>query len=359
MGPAKLGHLPPKLDLNKLIGLIGKANVEMGNFNGQLKHILNSARLLINPLAAKEAEASSHIEGTQATASDAFKMSIGEDKLPEDTIHLLNYREAISLATRELKELPLSGRIMKNLQSKLVQGVRGQNKKPGEWRNEIVWIGPKGCTQAEATYVPPIPIEIPDLMKNLDNFINGDYVDHLVQAAIIHYQFEAIHPFFDGNGRIGRLMIPLFLYYKNDIQKPMLYISSYFEQNRIDYYAHLDAVTKGSKWLEWIEFFLKGIVVSARKGQQNIDRLLAVKEEYYDFARNSGLKYAHPFVDMLFKNPFVTAVAARKELKIATDQTALDLIKRFAEGKILWDISPERQRGKIFVAHKLHEIVEN
>ncbi len=360
MRPAKIPFLPPKLDLTRLIPLIGKANSEVGNFNGSLRHIGRTASdLLINPLASKEAEASSHIEGTQATASDAFKSKIGEKIVPNDVRHILNYKLALFTGIEKFDSIPLSGRLLKEMHEVLVRGVRGQDRKPGGWRDQIVWIGPEGCGQEEATYVPPAPPEIPDLITDLEKFIQEDYLDPLVQAAIVHYQFEAIHPFFDGNGRIGRLFIPFFLFCKKSIDYPMLYVSSYFEKNRIDYYSYLNAVTQSGMWTEWVEFFLKGIIVSAQKGQENVKKLLDVKTKYYEIAQKSGMKYAHVFVDKLFENPFITTRSVMDDLKIPSIPTAVSLIRKFQEEGVLLDLDPGKKRKKTFVAFELHKIVEN
>ncbi|MFH1533329.1 MAG: Fic family protein [Nitrospirota bacterium] len=354
---AKLTRLPISLDFSlDLMKLACKASLEVGNLNGSLKSILDS-KLLINPLTAKEAEASSAIEGTQASISDYFRSELGEPVGAKDIDELINYRIAMDEGLKLLDKVPFCGRLVRNLHRVLLRNVRGQEKNCGEWRSGDVWIGPKNCKIEDAYYVAPLCTEIPDLMKNIDDYVHSNNIDPLIQVAIVHYQFEGVHPFFDGNGRIGRLIIPLVLKHKGVLDEPVLYISRFLEENRINYYAALRGVYTEGKWEEWIRFFLEAVIASARLAQSNVARLRKLYEEYQDIAKSSDLKHAQALVDLLFLNPYVTRQKLSKDLK-TTHPTVKRLVDYFSSKGVLVDTDPERKRGKLYVAYNLFSVVE-
>lgn len=349
--------LPPSLTLERRIhNLTVKAAVEVGKFNGALTTLPN-ADYIINPLAVKEAEASSAIEGTQATSSDYFKSEIGDLDYKEDTDEIFNYKKAMNLGISLMEELPFTGRLFKKMHKALLHGVRGENKMPGEWRKGEVFIGPKGASIEDAIYIPPRADEIPELIKNFEEFAHEEHFDDLIQVAILHYQFEAIHPFFDGNGRIGRLLIPIYLTYKGMLSKPVLYISKFLEANRAEYFSALRLVTEKGDWGVWLEFFLRAVITSAKEGQRNIENLRKLYDNYQDFAKRSDLKHAQQLIDILFVNPFVTTTHLKKRLQAAYP-TIYKLIDTFVEEGILIDITPEKERYKRYVAHRIFDVVK-
>ena len=259
--PNTLAKLPPDIEYKPLIRLIGEAHGALGELNGLLlKNILNP-ELLMSPLLTKEAVLSSRIEGTQATLEDVFhyearaeeKKRAGDNDIKE----IINYRRVLNFSLGDLKDSPINQEFIKKVHYYLLDSVRGTDKDRGKFRKGKVFIGPPGISIEEASYVPPEPALLPSLMNNWEDYLNSNSEsDLLIQIGIAHYQLEAIHPFRDGNGRVGRLLIPLFLYKREILSAPLLYISEYFEKNRRDYYDLLKGVTERGEWSEWLKFFL-------------------------------------------------------------------------------------------------------
>ena len=313
-------HIPEKLPIElskslydcETIKLISKANNAMGAYRGFLINTINPM-LLISPLVSQEAVLSSKLEGTHATIEDFInydagnEVSVSKDEMQE----VMNYRSALYFALGKMStisddseegrhKLPLSVRLIKEMHKILLDNVRGQNKSPGEFKTEQNYIG----NSAEITFTPLPPELTQDYMANFEQYIHFDEVDLLVQAALIHCQFEMIHPFKDGNGRIGRLLIPLFLYYREMLPVPTFYMSAYFEKDRTMYLEKLSAVSQKNDYATWIKYFLEGVIQQAEINTLKAKALLDRYNEFKDICI-SGMssKYAIPLLDEIFQRP--------------------------------------------------------
>lgn len=357
----KLELLPPKIDYSFLIKEISEANRVLGSLNGLLTNIPNQS-LLISPLLTKEAVASSKIEGTQATIEEVFKYeaegkSTEKDSKEQDIREIINYRTAIHIAIELLKKKPIGENFIKRLHSILLDSVRGTNKDKGNFRKIPVFIGKPRATIENAIFIPPAASELNELISNWGKYVNLiDEPDILVQTAIAHYQFEAIHPFLDGNGRIGRLLIPIMLYEKGILSYPLLYVSEYFERNRDDYYAYLRLVDKEDDWESWVRYFLSSIKEQAIDTQNKVLNMLelykSVKEKLSDF--NS--QYAIHLLDIIFENPVTLFRNIKTKINTNSYQTIYNLLDKFQEEKILVEITGGK-RNKIYVFDELMKII--
>ena len=300
---------PAELQWEKIIPYIGPASKAIAYYDGVLSVIPN-ANVLLAPLTTQEAVLSSRIEGTQATMGEVLEYEASGDRgqydehRKADIYEILNYRQSMHEAETLLGTLPLSQRVIKELHKTLLSGVRGQNRSPGEYRKIPNWIGPYGCTLEEAYFVPISADKLQAGMNAWENFIHADFLDKLVQLALLHVEFEALHPFLDGNGRLGRMFIPLFLWQKEIISRPAFYISSVFEKNRDEYYQKLRAVSQHGQWTEWIIFFLQSLDAQAK---ENIAKAKGILD-LYDKMKNLiptllNSQFAIKTVDWIFKVP--------------------------------------------------------
>ena len=277
------GKFPPgDLDWGMIVPLIGPANAAVARYDGLLEAIPN-ASVLLSPLTTQEAVLSSRIEGTQATMGEVLEFEASEaGKLvsPEkrnDIQEILNYRRAMRHAMKMLENLPLSQRVILETHAVLMDSVRGHGKSPGAYRKIPNWIGPAGCTIDQARFVPVSADKLPAAMSEFEKFIHSEHFpDRLVQLALLHVEFEAIHPFLDGNGRLGRMLVPLFLWQAKLIRQPMFYISAYFEANRDEYYDRLLAVSSDGKWSDWCVFFLKSLKSQAEENSRKASEILSL-----------------------------------------------------------------------------------
>lgn len=337
------GRFPPdeRLDWPKLVPLIGPATAAVARFDGILGAIPNPS-VLLAPLATQEAVLSSRIEGTQATMGEVLEFEAGrEPDSParrDDINEVLNYRSAIRQAEEMLKSVPLSLRVVRAAHATLMQGVRGEGKAPGEYRRIPNWIGPPGCSIENATFVPIDAAKLPDAMGTWESYIHADAPDRLVQLAILHAEFEALHPFLDGNGRLGRMLVPLFLWQHDLIQAPMFYISAYFEARREDYYDGLLAVSRGDDWTGWCRLFLQAMQAQA---EDNLARAQGILDLYDDMkSRVVELTRSHHairFLDWIFERPIfsppdlvratgIPEPASRRFVKRLTDEGILEVV---------------------------------
>lgn len=278
-----LGKFPPKeLDLQQLLPLVGPANAELARYDGILAAIPN-ANVLLAPLTMQEAVLSSRIEGTQATFGEVLEFEAGEEtasaEKKADIHEVLNYRAAMRHAVAQMDTLPLSQRLMKGAHRVLMQGVRGKNKAPGDYRRIPNWIGPPGCTVETARFVPVSAERVPDAMSAWEHYLHADTPDMLIQLAILHAEFEAIHPFLDGNGRLGRLLVPLYLVDKKLLSSPNFYVSAYLEAHRDEYYDRLLAVSRDNDWTGWCVFFLTTIIEQSRSNHAKAKAILDLYQE--------------------------------------------------------------------------------
>lgn len=351
--------LPPKIDYNaELTLLLSQADAALSELSG-LGRYLPNPDLLIWPYVNREAVASSRIEGTQADISDLLLDEIEPRQTPanSDVREIRNYVSALNRGLAELQKLPLSGRLVRLLHAELMAGVRGQELTPGEYRRTQNWIGPPGCTLNNATYVPPPPdIEMHGCIKQWELFLHerGKMPD-LIQCALIHEHFEAIHPFLDGNGRIGRLLITLFLIERGRLSKPLLYLSSYIEQHRTEYYDLLHHIRTHGDWSDWLRFFLVAVRVTARSAIEQSQSLLHLRDEY----RNKLAKdhRAQAMIDALFENPYTTVARATKVLGV-TAPTATKTISNLEKVGLLTETTGGKW-GRFWLAKPIYEAVKN
>lgn len=328
--------------------LLEQATKALGELNA-FSLIVPDIDLFIEMHVVKEAQTSSRIEGT--------KTGIDEVLLPEEQIapekrddwrEVRNYIDALNTAIRELATLPLSNRLLKETHALLMRGVRGEHKQPGEFRISQNWIG--GSSLADAAFIPPPHAEVPDLMGDLEKFWHNEtiMVPHLIRIAISHYQFETIHPFLDGNGRIGRLLITLYLVSKGLLAKPSLYISDFFERNRAGYYDALTRVRQSNDLIHWTRFFLKGIAETAIKGRDTFQKILALRTEVERKILGLGKRAANArlMLSLLYRKPIITAVEVQAHLGV-THPTANALLQDFQRFDILHEVT-QNERYRVY-----------
>lgn len=328
--------------------LLESANRALGELNA-FSLIIPDVDLFIRMHVVKEAQTSSKIEGTQTGIDEAL--------LPEDHIQLdkrddwrevHNYIEAVNWSSAQLATLPLSNRLLRETHAILMQGVRGESKQPGEFRTSQNWIG--GASLTDAAFIPPHYDGVTALMGDLECFWHNDavMVPHLVRLAISHYQFETIHPFLDGNGRIGRLLIPLYLISNGLLAKPSLYLSDFFERNRASYYDALMRVRISNDMIHWIRFFLQGVAETATKGRNVFQQILSLRNEVEHAVMGLGKRAAsaRQVLNLLYRQPVISAADIEGALGVATP-TANTLIRNLRELDILVELTGLR-RGRIY-----------
>jgi len=323
-----------------------------------LSRLIPNPNLLIAPFIRKEAVQSSRIEGTQASLTDIFYYEASKEKPKySDVLEVLNYIKAMNYGFSRIKELPMSLRLIREIHLKLMEGVRGEIMNPGEFRNSQNWIGPPGCTLNDATYVPPPVDEMNELLNQLEEFFySKDSIPPLVKCALIHYQFEAIHPFLDGNGRIGRLLITFYLYEKGFLYYPILYLSDFFERNRDAYYNHLLEVSRSGNWTDWLKFFIRGVSEQSKLAEEAGHNILNLQKEYRQLLQIESVpSHAFQLLDMLFVNPFVSLNGISDYLKI-TWPTAKASVDKLIKLGLIKEISG-RKRNRLYCAEKLLNII--
>lgn len=352
--------LPPRIDYDKnLICLLSKADRLLGELSGTGR-LLSNPYLLIAPYIRREAVSSSRIEGTQASLSDLFFFEASELEKPKvpDVLEVRNYVSAMEYGIERLKDLPVSTRLFRELHKILMEGVRGKHATPGEIRRSQNWIGPPGCKLNEATYVPPPIEEMKVALSNWEKYLHS-YLDDppLIQCAMTHYQFEAIHPFLDGNGRIGRLLITFFLCERGHLSQPLLYLSTYFERSREEYYSKLLRVSQHGDWRGWIEFFLHGVIEQVKDAISDANKILKLHAEYKE--KLEGTKKipesAHRLTDEIFLNPVISISGLSKKWNMPFNSVKTGVLRLIGIG-ILREVKG-RRRNKLFFAPKLIDLL--
>jgi len=341
--------LPPKLDWSDaLVSLTSKADLALGTLSG-LGETLPNPHLLIYPFVRKEAVLSSRIEGTQSSLSDLLLFEATKAEKQRDVREVQNYVHAMEHGLKRLDDLPLSLRLIRELHAILMEGVRGERATPGEFRQSQNWIGPPGCTLNDATFVPPPVAEMKEALDQLEKFLHADtQLPPLVELALIHYQFETIHPFLDGNGRIGRLLITLFLCQRSILNKPLLYLSAFFERHRQD---------QRGAWRQWLEFFLQAVVKQSDDAVRRARRLLDLHRTYYQTSLGKRLPpTAVELVELIFVKPVLNTRVVQEYLKV-TFPAAQKAIRALIEEGILAEITGGK-RNKAYAAKKILEILE-
>lgn len=356
--------LPPALRYDaRIVNLLTEATLYVGKLSGIGAHLPNPD-LLITPYVKREAVLSSKIEGTQASLSDLFYFEAANhdekerEKKTSDVLEVVNYVKAMHYGLKRLKELPLCLRLIREIHRELMSGVRGDHLTPGEFRTSQNWIGVPGCTLDGASFVPPPVHDMKDALAALEKFWHQrDAFPGLIQCALIHYQFETIHPFLDGNGRIGRLLNTLFLCERGYLAQPLLYLSAFFEKHRDAYYHHLLNVSKRGAWEEWIAFFLQGVVSQSQDAIRNSNDILSLRETYHKgIHRKRPSAYVLKLIDVLFQNPYITIPLAARTLS-TTYPTAKAAVDKLQDAGILFEVSDKR-RNKVYCARQLLEILE-
>ncbi len=330
--------------------LLESANRALGELNA-FSLIVPDIDLFIHMHVVKEAQSSSRIEGTQTGMDEALmpEEQISPEKR-DDWREVQNYVEAVNSAIAELANVPLSNRLLKQTHTILMQGVRGEHKQPGEFRISQNWIG--GSSLTDAVFIPPHPDGVPELMSDMELFWHNDeaHIPHLVKLAISHYQFETIHPFLDGNGRIGRLLVPLYLVSLGLLAKPSLYLSDFFERNRASYYDALMRVRVSNDLIHWVRFFLTGVAETAAKGRDVFRDILTLRNEVEQAILSLGKRTpnAKRLLNLLYSRPLVSALSIETSLGI-THPTANALIRDFIRLGILEEITGQsRWRTYVF-----------
>lgn len=360
------GKFPPKeLDWPEIIPLIGPASASLARYDGTLGAVPN-ASVLLTPLLTQEAVLSSRIEGTQATIGEVLKFEAesGSVEYPDDKRNdmeeILNYRNAMMLAESMLERLPLCQRVIKAAHAELLKGVRGQHRAPGEYRRVANWIGPPGCSRSEARYVPISPDSLQNAMDAWERYIHEDSPDRLVKLAIIHAEFEALHPFLDGNGRLGRMLIPLFMEKSGLIRSPMFYISAYFERNRDEYYRRLMLISSSGDWSQWVIFFLNAVLDQARENQHKAEGILdlyaTLKDNFHSIVRS---QFSIIALDFIFQRPIFRSTDFTQHSNIPSG-SAYRLLKAMRANEIIKELRPgSGRRAGIYWFPALLSITED
>ena len=352
--------LPPDLSLTwEMAGELSAADRGVSELAG-IGRTLPNPYLLIRPFMHREAVLSSRIEGTQASLSDLyfFEAASVPPSPQSDVLEVRNYVRAMEHGLERLKDLPVSLRLLREVHETLMQGIAGDHLTPGEFRRSQNWIGPPGCMLNDATFVPPPPEDLMSSLGELEKFWHAPSpLPLMVRLALIHYQFEAIHPFLDGNGRIGRLLLTLLLVSENVLPQPMLYLSAFFERHRDEYYRRLLAVSQDGQWLEWISFFLRGVAEQSRDAVRRSEKLLGIWQRYrqqFQTARSSASLLT--LIDELFHQPYLTIGLAKSVLNVTFRSASLNIDKLLAAGVIVE--LPGRTHPRIFCAREIIETLE-
>jgi len=350
--------LPPTFQWNnQIVGALSRADFLLGKLAREGGKLPNP-HLLMRPFITREAVLSSKIEGTQATIGEILAANAGVSvkRNPEDLQEVQNYIAALDYGIRRLDNLPLSLRLIKEIHHHLMQGVRGSHATPGEFRRSQNWIGTPGCTLNTAKFVPPSPDHLMDCLGELEKFLHDRQLPPLIHTALCHYQFEAIHPFLDGNGRIGRLLIILLLIEQKMLPTPILYLSAFFEATRDEYYRQLYNVSARGTWHEWLVYFLNGISVQTEDVLSRTERINELLNKWKLRVASSTSNVPVLIVEHFAMNPYLTTNKVAEELQIAYS-TAQRGIQKLEEAKIIKKTNSGK-RDKIYCAIEILTILE-
>ncbi|MBZ5540701.1 MAG: Fic family protein [Acidobacteriia bacterium] len=351
---------PIPIDLplsSEITQLAEEAGHALGLLEGVTRSLPNS-KLLVRPLLRREAELSSRIEGTYASQKELllFEINPTEAKNP-DVKEVQNYVDALEYGLKRLRDLPVCLRLISELHAQLMRGVRGGDRRAGEFRRVQNWIGRHGRSITEARFVPPPPAELAACLDAFEKVLHAESpLPFLVRLALSHYQFEAIHPFEDGNGRIGRLLLLLLLCERGILSQPVLQLSAHFERNRAEYYDHLLDISQSGAWESWITFFLRGVAQEAKEATARSEKLLNLRQEYRDQLQGPRASaHALKLVDSLFMTPAVTISGAAQILKV-TFPSAQATVQKLVDAGILHEITG-KPRNRVYLAPRILSIV--
>jgi len=351
-------QLPPKLDWTpRLIRVLSDADRLIGKLAGEGGRLPNP-HVLMRPFVKREAVLSSRIEGTQATLGEllAAEAGVAVERSAEDLREVGNYVLALEHGIRRLSNLPLCVRLIRELHEKLMTGVRGHEATPGQFRKIQNWIGRPGSTPTTASFVPPPPDDVEPCLAEWERFVHESDLPPLVTVALAHYQFEAIHPFLDGNGRVGRLLITLFLVERGILPTPLLYLSAFFEASRRDYYDGLRGVSERGEWNDWLEYFLLGVARMSEDALSRAARMNATLAGWQKKVAGDSTSAPLRVVELLAANPFITAKGAAEKLGVAftTGQRAIERLERLGIVKQMG----KAKRDRVYCATTLLDILE-
>jgi Fic family protein len=351
--------LPPPLEWTPVLAAaLADASMLVGRLAGEGRRLPNP-HLLIRPFIRREAVLSSRIEGTQATLGELLAAEAGAfvERSPEDLREVGNYVTALEHGLARLKSLPMSLRLVRELHEHLMTSVRGGHATPGEFRRSQNWIGRPGETLAQAKYVPPPPDALGEHLSAWEKFLHERMLPPLVHVALAHYQFEAIHPFLDGNGRVGRLLITLQLCERAILPEPLLYLSAFFEATRADYYAGLRGVSEHGDWEGWVQYFLNGVARQSEDALSRAERINQLLTTWRDrLSGQAGTKVALQMLDLIGANPFLTPRGAEEKLNLAYN-TVMRAIGQLEKLKVLKEVS-EAKRDRVYCAKPILDILE-
>ena len=350
--------LPPKLVWTpELTRALSDADRLVGKLAGEGTRLPNP-HLLIRPFIRREAVLSSRIEGTRSSLGELLASEAGAavERSPDDLREVGNYVAALEYGIKRLESMPLSLRLTRELHERLMKNIRGGYATPGQFRRSQNWIGPPGCTLMNAVYVPPPPSELINCLGEWEKFLHDRSLPPLVQAGMVHSQFEAIHPFVDGNGRVGRLLIILFLIERKILPSPLLYLSAFFEATRRDYYDRLQGVTEQGEWNEWLQYFLNGVARQSEDALSRAERINRLLEEWKEAVADVPSKILRPLIERLASNPYLTLRKETQQLKVAftTIQRAVERLERLG---IVTEVSGA-ERNRVYCAKKILDILE-
>lgn len=339
-----------ELDFRLLLPLVGQANAALARYDGLLLGIPNPA-IMLSQLTTQEAVFSSKIEGIRATIDEVLEQEAGllsEGEKHNDIKEISNYRNALLLSQNQIDMEPLRLSLVRNLHKILMDSARGKHKTPGKFRNDQNWIGPLGCTIEQATFIPPNPLQLPHYLERWEQYLMSDEIDALLQTAVMHAQFELLHPFKDGNGRIGRILIPLFLYQKKALSQPMFYLSEYLESHRDEYYQRLNAISNKGDWSSWIAFFLQAITTQATLNHARIASIIALYEEM-KLKIHTAIRsqYSIPLSDAIFIKPIFRSSDLSNHLHsefAIHEKTTQGFLRQMKDAGILTELEPRRGR---------------
>jgi Fic family protein len=344
--PAPLPPDPPIVMDTELSRLLSEADRVLGRLDG-VATVLPNPDLFVSMYVRQEAVLSSQIEGTESTLEDVLQFEVDSKgrEFPKDIREVVNYVRAMNYGLERLKTLPLSLRLIREIHGRLLEGVRGSQHTPGEFRTSQNWIGPPGCTLNEATFVPPPVHEMREALDNLEKFLHDDSFPLLIQCGLAHAQFETIHPFLDGNGRVGRLLITFLLCQKEALGRPLLYLSRYLKERRAQYYERLMAIRNDGDWEGWLKFFVRGVFEVSREATETARNVLRLREEHRRVLSEKSAReklaatpYDLLFLEYLFEQPIVTVRMVERRLNCAF-VTADKVVKRFVKLGLLEEMT--------------------
>ena len=348
---------PPIVWDGELVAALSEADRAIGRLAGEGRRFPNP-HLFVGPFVRREAVLSSRIEGTRATLEQLLAAQAGAGTGPAsgDLEEVVNYVDALEYGLDRLDTLPLSLRLIREIHERLMRGVHGDMATPGEFRRTQNWIGPPGCTLREASYVPPPADELMGCLDALERFLHRETIPPLVHAGLAHAQFEAIHPFLDGNGRVGRLLITLFLVQREILPSPLLYLSAYFEATREEYYARLLAVTEEGAWERWLTYFLRGVQAQAQDAVDRMEEIDGLFESWRETLAGVRSAWPETVLRLFVGNPFWTAGGIARELGVAYT-TARRAIERLERAGIVAPVGAAK-RNRVYCAREMLSVLE-